>query len=497
MRGDRFIVAAGILLAAFSCASAYGQGKIKVVKPKAAPAAAPPSAEPDKVLYDRAMLDLKKKRYEEERLSLETLINTYPDSEYLDKAKLAVADSYYAEGGVSNLTQAIGEYKSFIVFFPFDDKAPYAQMQVGMAHYKMMEKSDRDNTEALSAEAELQTFLIKYPDNKLVPYAEQMLRNVQEVIADGEYKVARFYYLRPDYQASAARLMELTERYPLYSQSDEALWMLSSIYEKARVAESKNEDLKNHYADLEGKVLDRLVSDYPLSLRAAAAKAQLKTLGLSVPASDPGAVARMQKQEAYERAHRQSMLKEPLDIMKTGPDFSMAAQSGVPNLTPPADAISAKDILSPSNSGPSFNLAATGGGSLGGGTNVTGGDAVTSATDATEAGSSTGASTDPTAIVAAPTTSSATADPAPAASNDPVGQVDAPTTSSSDNAASAPTTTATPVTTTATPTGASSTTAAPAGSGTAQPASQATEPPLNGNESSSKKKKKLGKLNPF
>jgi len=46
MRGDRFIVAAGILLAAFSCASAYGQGKIKVVKPKAAPAAAPPSAEP-------------------------------------------------------------------------------------------------------------------------------------------------------------------------------------------------------------------------------------------------------------------------------------------------------------------------------------------------------------------------------------------------------------------------------------------------------------------
>ncbi len=499
MRGDRFIVAAGVLLAAFSCASAYGQGKIKVIKPKAAPAAAPPSAEPDKVLYDRAMLDLKKRRYEEERLSLETLINTYPDSEYLDKAKLAVADSYYSEGGVSNLTQAIGEYKSFIVFFPFDDKAPYAQMQVGMAHYKMMEKSDRDNTEALSAEAELQTFLIKYPDNKLVPYAEQMLRNVQEVIADGEYKVARFYYLRPDYQASAARLMELTERYPLYSQTDEALWMLSNIYEKARVAESKNEDLKNHYADLEARVLDRLVSDYPLSLRAAAAKAQLKTLGMSVPASDPVAVARMQRQEVYERAHRQSLLKEPLGIMKTGPDFSMAAQSGMPNLTPPADSISAKDILSPSNSGPSFNLAATGGGSLGGGTNVSSGDAITSASDTNETGSAAGASTDPTAVVAAPTTSSAAADPAAASSNDPVGQVDAPTTSSSDAASSAPTTTATPVTTTAAPSGASAATATPAGSSAAQstPASQPSEPPLNGNESSSKKKKKLGKLNPF
>src|SRR5580693_9138243 len=57
------------------------------------------SAEPDKVLYDRAQADLKAGRYTEGRLALQTLINTYPDSEYLAKAKLAVADSYYKEGG--------------------------------------------------------------------------------------------------------------------------------------------------------------------------------------------------------------------------------------------------------------------------------------------------------------------------------------------------------------------------------------------------------------
>jgi TolA-binding protein len=44
------------------------------------------SAEPDKALYDRAMADQKKGRYTEARLSLQTLINTYPDSEYLAKA---------------------------------------------------------------------------------------------------------------------------------------------------------------------------------------------------------------------------------------------------------------------------------------------------------------------------------------------------------------------------------------------------------------------------
>ena len=63
-------------------------------KKEAAVAAADNSAAPDKVLYDRALLDIKKGRHEVGRLNLQTLINTYPDSEYLAKAKLSIADSY-------------------------------------------------------------------------------------------------------------------------------------------------------------------------------------------------------------------------------------------------------------------------------------------------------------------------------------------------------------------------------------------------------------------
>jgi len=65
------------------------------------------SAEPDKVLYERAQNDIKHSRYDVARLTLQTLINTYPDSEYLAKAKLEVADSYYKEGGTSAMTQAV------------------------------------------------------------------------------------------------------------------------------------------------------------------------------------------------------------------------------------------------------------------------------------------------------------------------------------------------------------------------------------------------------
>ena len=106
------------------------------------------NAQPDKILYDRAMDDIKHGRHEVGRLNMQTLINTYPDSEYLAKAKLAIADSYYKEGGTSNLALAISGYKDFEVFFPFLPEATYAQMQVAMAHYRQMEKPDRDRTQA-------------------------------------------------------------------------------------------------------------------------------------------------------------------------------------------------------------------------------------------------------------------------------------------------------------------------------------------------------------
>jgi len=117
------------------------------------------TAEPDKILYDRAIEDIKHGRQEVGRLSLQTLINTYPDSEYLAKAKLAIADSYYKEGGSASLTQAIQAYKDFGIFFPFLPEASYAQLQVANTHYKQIAKPDRDRTEAKAAEEEFQTFL--------------------------------------------------------------------------------------------------------------------------------------------------------------------------------------------------------------------------------------------------------------------------------------------------------------------------------------------------
>jgi outer membrane protein assembly factor BamD len=336
--------------------------KPKIVKTASEEKDTSGGAEPDKVLYDRAQDDLKHGRYTEGRLALQTLVNTYPDSEYLAKAKLMVADSYYKEGGTGNLTQAIQEYKDFQTFFPFlENEASYAQMQVGLAHYHMMEKSDRDTTQAQQAEDEFQAFLIKYPQSPLVPKAEQYLRDVQEVLADGEFKIAYYYYYtKQDYRASAARLVELSDRYPLYSQNDQALWMLGDIYDRARQA-SKIEDDKSHWGDLAAKCYERIVTEYPLSKSAADAQARLKAMGKPIPAADPNALIREQQQLAYEKTHHQNPItSKGMGMIKGNPDVTVAARYGTPQMNPPDDAVSATDVLRPGAQGPTFTVTGSG-----------------------------------------------------------------------------------------------------------------------------------------
>src|SRR5580658_2533528 len=65
--------------------------------------------QPDKVLFDKAIRNIEHGDYEAARLTLNTLINTYDTSEFLAKAKLAIADSWFREGGPHGLAEAEAE----------------------------------------------------------------------------------------------------------------------------------------------------------------------------------------------------------------------------------------------------------------------------------------------------------------------------------------------------------------------------------------------------
>ena len=139
-----FVILLGILALSAACTNKKVKNPIANVDSK----------QPDKVLFDRAMDALKHNRYDVARLTLQTLINTYPDSEFIARAKLGVADSWYVEGGSAAMAQAENEYSDFKTFFPNMPEAAEAQLKIANIHYQQMEKPDRDYTHALRAEQE-------------------------------------------------------------------------------------------------------------------------------------------------------------------------------------------------------------------------------------------------------------------------------------------------------------------------------------------------------
>src|SRR6185369_12435361 len=128
------------------------------------------------------------------------------------------------------------EYKDFQTFFPNLPEASEAQLKIASMHYRQMEKPDRDFAQAQRAAEEYKALIQQYPDSPLVPQAKQKLREVQEVLAERQFRIAHFYYLRDNLAASQARLESLAESYPLYSGADEALYELGTLYEKETAA---------------------------------------------------------------------------------------------------------------------------------------------------------------------------------------------------------------------------------------------------------------------
>ncbi|HET8550282.1 MAG TPA: outer membrane protein assembly factor BamD [Bryobacteraceae bacterium] len=277
--------------------------------------------QPDKVLYDKAIADLEKGRYEVARLVLQNLMNTYDTSEYLAKAKLAYADSWYREGGSHGLAQAEAEYKDFILFYPTLEEAAEAQEKVCMIHYKQMEKADRDMLHAVRAEDECRNLLVQFPNSKFAPRVAQTLRNIQEVIAEGEFRRGAFYANKGSHPAAANRLQALVDHYPLFSKADEANWMLGNAYEK----------LPPRFRQKAGDAYARIVRDYPLSSYVEDAKKKLKALEIAVPEADPVAYARMK----YEIENRDGMgpMGHFWGIFRKSPDTRAAARSGTPAMT--------------------------------------------------------------------------------------------------------------------------------------------------------------------
>ena len=308
------------------------------------PADKPDDKLPDKVLYDKAIDATKRGHFDVARLDLQTLLNTYPDSQYQMKAKLAIADSWYKEGGTAALTQAEQEYKDFITFFPNAPEAAEAQMRVGDIYFRQMDKPDRDYAKAVHAEEEYRLMLQQFPESTLVPQAKQRLREVQEVMATREASIAAFYGTHNNYPATIARYQTVVDTYPQFSHMDDVLVGLGDAYEAEarfvrtmKLPEAGKARLEKIYDDQAAAAYTKVVLEHSASPHVDDARDRLEAMGLPIPTPTPEQVA---ASVALENSRRQYRLQDRARLLVLHqPDVVMAARDGEPTLADPTPTI--------------------------------------------------------------------------------------------------------------------------------------------------------------
>jgi outer membrane protein assembly factor BamD len=295
---------------------------------------------PDKQLFDKALDASKRGHFDVARLDLQTLLNTYPDSQFQMRAKLAIADSWYKEGGTAALTQAESEYKDFITFFPNAPEAAEAQMRVGDIYFRQMDKPDRDYAKSKHAEEEYRLMLQQFPESTLVPAAQQRLREVQEVMATREVNIAAFYATRAAWPATIARYQTVVDTYPQYSHMDDALIGLGDAYESEaryvrslKLPEAGKARLEKIYDDQASAAYKRVILEHSAAPHVEDAKDRLAAMNLPIPTPTQ---EQMAASIALENSRAQYKLVDRVSLMVLHkPDVVTAARLGDPPLVDP------------------------------------------------------------------------------------------------------------------------------------------------------------------
>jgi outer membrane protein assembly factor BamD len=217
-----------ILLLAGLSLSATGCGAKKDAVPQG-------TTEPDKFLYEKGNESLEKHRWLTAREYFRRILDTYPQSNYRPDAKLGIGDSYLGENSTESLILAVNEFREFLTFYPTSPRADYAQLKLGMTHYKQMRKPQRDQSETREAIHEFETFVERYPNSALMEEGKQRLREARDRLSTHEYEVGVFYYKQRWYPGAIDRLRALLKIDPGFTHRDGAYYFLAESLMKVKL----------------------------------------------------------------------------------------------------------------------------------------------------------------------------------------------------------------------------------------------------------------------
>lgn len=212
------------------------------------------SSASDQIVWEAGEKAVAKKDWESARQYFRRLIDAFPQSEHQPDARIALADSYFEEGGTANYVLAVSSYREFLTLYPQHPKSDYAQFRAGESYFEQKNSPDRDQTATQQALEEYQRLLDVYPESQWVEKTRERVRECRQILARTHFGVGYFYQrTRQAWRSAIGRYETIVSDYPDFERFDEVLFRLAECLGNAgRYAEAR-------------PYLARLQSEFPQS----------------------------------------------------------------------------------------------------------------------------------------------------------------------------------------------------------------------------------------
>jgi outer membrane protein assembly factor BamD len=248
----RTTAARGVCLVLLALGAACGSGKPKV------PALGTQGA--DQFLFNRGMEELNKKHWYAANEYFKRLIESYPQSDKRQDAKIGLGDSMLGLKSASADILAINEFREFLQYYPLNPKADYALYRICQAEYRSVLIPERDQTATIEALKDIDTFLERYPtveQSKYRPEVEKLKRAAQDRLSDKEFLVGLYYFKAGKGVIGGAvnRFTYLLQHDPDYTRRDQVYYYLGESM--MRLSRANGPQALPYF--------DKIVTDFPKS----------------------------------------------------------------------------------------------------------------------------------------------------------------------------------------------------------------------------------------
>ncbi|MFY9328077.1 MAG: outer membrane protein assembly factor BamD [Georgfuchsia sp.] len=202
-------------------------------------------------LYTEARSEMSNSSWDKAIKLFEKLESRYPYGRYAQQAQLEEAYAYFKQGEAASTVSACDR---FMKLHPNHPSVDYAYYLKGLANFNEdlgmfgnwtdQDQTERDPNAANESFNAFKDLVAKFPNSKYTPDAVARMVYLSNFLAAHNVHVAKYYFRRGAYIASADRAKQSIEQYPNAPATEDALILMIRSYDALGIKDLRDDTLR-------------------------------------------------------------------------------------------------------------------------------------------------------------------------------------------------------------------------------------------------------------